>query len=194
VFGRTVTRKDARVGGFSAVPAADDRFVWIAGELDVWSADDFAASTASASAAGGAIVLELSRLSFIDSDGIRAILSLAQLLRGRGCLILHNPTPHVARVLSIVGLGRVPGVHLLDGAHEDVARADGPGAWSGAAAFADLVADVDRRMTRARRIGDRNGQLRTRATSLLCELGTLRAERPRRAASLSHRPATTGTV
>ena len=159
---------------FRAVPATDDRFVWMSGELDTRSADEFAAATAGAIRAGGAIVLDLTRLTFIDSDGIRAMLSAIRQVAGRGCLVLHNPTPHVAKVLSIVGFATIPGVHLLDARHADVAPPDGPGAWSRTAAFRHLVLDTDDLIRRATQTARRSERLLGRSASLLVDARRLR--------------------
>jgi anti-sigma B factor antagonist len=56
--------------------------------------------------------LDLSDLEFIDSSGIRALIQVAQLLHGRGRLILESPRGAVARVLEIVGADRWPDVEV----------------------------------------------------------------------------------
>jgi anti-sigma B factor antagonist len=101
--------------------------VWFSGELDASSADDVGAAMTTATSAGGAVLIDLTRLTFVDSDGIRALLGVAARLSGRGCLILHNPTPHVAKVFEIVVIAGVPSIHLLDARHGDIAVPDARG-------------------------------------------------------------------
>jgi anti-anti-sigma factor len=118
---------------FRAVPASDDRFVWLHGELDAATAERLRGALDGAVRSGGPVVLDLTRLAFIDSDGIRALIDVAERLDGRGCVILHNPSEHVGKVFGIVRLSDVPNVHVLDARHGDMAPPDGPGAWSRAA-------------------------------------------------------------
>lgn len=165
---------------FGAVPAQDNRFVWLSGELDMWSTDAFAAAMRDAVAAGGAVVLDLSRLSFLDSDGIRSIISVARQLSGRGCLILHNPSAHVAKVLDVVGIDGLPDVHLIDARHGDRALPDGPGAWTRTAAFVHTLVDREFRMERVRATARRTAHLRRRTALLVDETRGLRATGRRR--------------
>jgi anti-anti-sigma factor len=63
---------------------------------------------------GGAILVDLSELTFMDSTGISAFLRAAVSLRGRGCLILHGEQDRVRRVMDIVRLdGSVPNLHRV---------------------------------------------------------------------------------
>lgn len=81
----------------------------IAGELDIHSARVLDEGSAMACQAGArTIVADLSGISFIDSSGLRVLVSLWQRLRARGGnLVLHRPTPQTMRILDIVGLTRL---------------------------------------------------------------------------------------
>ena len=85
---------------------------FLGGELDVATAPVLTESIAASVERGGAIVLDLGALTFIDSMGVHAIADAARTLGSRGCLVLHSPQPPVARVLELVRLGSAPNVHL----------------------------------------------------------------------------------
>jgi anti-anti-sigma factor len=87
--------------------AASDGVFYLAGELDLLSAERLEAevSEAGRTAPSGEadLVFDLSDLTFVDSTGIRAFLRLARAITPR-CLVLRAPTAHVAHVLEIVGI------------------------------------------------------------------------------------------
>ena len=63
--------------------------------------DAFLEDTAGALDSPGDIVLDLTRLTFIDSSGLKAVAELAQ--RVDGIVVLRCPPPNVLRVLDILG-------------------------------------------------------------------------------------------
>jgi anti-anti-sigma factor len=69
-------------------------------------------------------VLDLSKLSFIDSTGIRVMISAFQRARSEAWeLTVRNPQPAVLRVIKLVGLDQLLGLDSHNGpaAHRDVA-------------------------------------------------------------------------
>jgi anti-anti-sigma factor len=79
------------------------------GELDLATADVLRSRVAQLAPApgGGPIVLDLSRLSFIDCAGLRALCQLHEAFRasgGRG-LVVRNLQPQVRKVFDLVGIG-----------------------------------------------------------------------------------------
>ena len=50
------------------------------------------------------LVIDLTRLEFIDSTGLSAILQANRKLDGKGQLVLREPTPLVRQVLEVTGL------------------------------------------------------------------------------------------
>jgi anti-anti-sigma factor len=59
------------------------------------------------------VVVDLSELSFADSSLMLDLAALARRLRmGGGTVLLRSPQPHVARLIELVGLDRLPGVVL----------------------------------------------------------------------------------
>jgi anti-anti-sigma factor len=60
----------------------------------------------------GDITLDLAGLEFMDSTGIKLIISTARTLEGRGVLILRSPAAPIRRVLDLVQIDRVPNVKV----------------------------------------------------------------------------------
>jgi anti-sigma B factor antagonist len=85
---------------------------FLGGELDLASAPVLTDAIAPSVEHGGAIVLDLAALTFIDSMGVHAIAAAGRTLGSNGCLIVHAPQPSVARVLDLVGLDAAPNIHV----------------------------------------------------------------------------------
>ncbi|MEV0155125.1 STAS domain-containing protein [Micromonospora sp. NPDC050686] len=97
------------------------------GEIDMSSADALEAALREAVRRpdARAVLVDLSRVDFLDSAGVRA------LLRGADAGAVHavpvrvtDPQPAVARILRITGVGP-----LLGWADGEAYRADGPARW-----------------------------------------------------------------
>jgi anti-anti-sigma factor len=82
------------------VRCGPDGSVCVSGELDMVSAHRLAPEALELDGTGD-LVLDVSRLSFIDSTGIRAILNLAARTAPRP-VVLRHPRPNVEHVLNIV--------------------------------------------------------------------------------------------
>ncbi len=86
----------------------------LTGELDMSTAPELDQVLEAAVEHGGAILVDLSELRFMDSTGIHTLMKAARSLGGRGCLILHGEQERVGRVFDLVGInGNVPGLHRL---------------------------------------------------------------------------------
>ena len=85
-----------------------DSVVWLSGELDMLKADAVV-DVAAAAARERQVTLDLSRLSFIDSSGIRAILRVAD---ETDEVVLRGPTPAVRKVLDLSGIVGRRGIRL----------------------------------------------------------------------------------
>jgi anti-anti-sigma factor len=85
---------------------------FLGGELDMDTAPRLEEATRASVAAGGPQLFELSAVSFIDSTGIRAFLSIARRVGDRGCILLHAPQERVRRVLELVRITDVGNIHL----------------------------------------------------------------------------------
>ena len=76
--------------------------VIVCGELDMVGAPALEATLRALPAGATDVRLDLSQLSFIDSAGLKALLTGHELMGGR--LTLKNPQPQLLRVLQITGL------------------------------------------------------------------------------------------
>jgi anti-anti-sigma factor len=78
----------------------------IRGDIDLASASDFETALRTAlDAAPSAIVIDLTELTFIDSSGLRVLVSLSKDAQSQGATIgLRNVPRHAQRVLDITGL------------------------------------------------------------------------------------------
>jgi anti-anti-sigma factor len=85
------------------------------GELDVATVDLLNSLLDEAALASGPFVVDMTSLRFIDSQGIRALLNVATALERHGwCLYLHVDDGEVGRALAVVGLAKVPNIHIID--------------------------------------------------------------------------------
>jgi len=83
-----------------------DRWFRVAGELDLATAERLVDRLGPVAEAPGDLHLEASRLTFIDSSGLHALIRLSRKLDDHGRLILHRADPFVRNVVSIAGLDR----------------------------------------------------------------------------------------
>jgi anti-anti-sigma factor len=86
--------------------------LFLGGELDLSTVPALEEAMRGPIATGGPIILDLSALSFADSTGIHAFLSIARRLGERGCLILHAPRENVRRVLDLVRITDMAHIHV----------------------------------------------------------------------------------
>jgi anti-anti-sigma factor len=95
------------------------------GEIDLANADELKQALVGTSTPG--VVLDLNGVSYLDSAGIRAILTGARALSERSCrfVIVAEPSARVQVVLRIAGLERGLVVDELQGAL-DLVREDDP--------------------------------------------------------------------
>ncbi len=78
----------------------------VRGDIDLASASDFETALRTAlDAAPSSIVVDLAELSFIDSSGLRVLVSVSKDAQSRGATLgLRNVPRHAQRVLDITGL------------------------------------------------------------------------------------------
>jgi anti-sigma B factor antagonist len=81
--------------------------VVVEGELDLAAAPDFSAWLARAETSPApAIVVDLDRVSFMDSSGVHALLQFSVSERNRHRLGVTRGSPQVQRLLEVTGLTR----------------------------------------------------------------------------------------
>jgi anti-anti-sigma factor len=89
-------------GAFEVEIGAGDGVVSVRGEIDHVTIDRVVRAVESA---GDVVVLELARVTFIDSSGLQGVLRTQQAARSRGGdVVLRRPSHVVDRVLEITGL------------------------------------------------------------------------------------------
>jgi anti-anti-sigma factor len=89
------------------VERGDAVVVVVKGEVDLSAASQFAQSLARAGLSDApAIVLDLDRVSFMDSAGVHVLLQFSVSERGRGRLAVTRGSPQVRRLLEVTGVRR----------------------------------------------------------------------------------------
>jgi anti-anti-sigma factor len=83
------------------VRRASDGVLYVAGELDMASANRLLDDTLQRVDGERNLVLDLSELSFVDSTGVRTFLRLAKSVEPRS-LVLRNPQGSVAHLFDVV--------------------------------------------------------------------------------------------
>jgi anti-anti-sigma factor len=86
----------------------------VAGEIDISNSSSVTDLLRKGFRAGDAPHLDLSRVSFCDISGIRALVSLARELGPSRCLLLHGLPPQLETVLKVTGWADLPGLELCD--------------------------------------------------------------------------------
>jgi anti-sigma B factor antagonist len=81
----------------------------VEGEVDADNCQELGAGIEPALTDGvDTLVIDASRLAFIDSSGITELLRIRDLMKDRGGVCrIQEPTEHVRRILEITGLGDV---------------------------------------------------------------------------------------
>ncbi|MBB4691013.1 STAS domain-containing protein [Paractinoplanes abujensis] len=80
----------------------------VRGEVDLTNRDAFEAAIASRVDTGHDLAIDLSKLTFIDAGGLRALARAAARLEGQGRLLrLSGPSRHLRRLLVLVGLAHL---------------------------------------------------------------------------------------
>lgn len=92
--------------------APTDEGFELEGELDMATAADLAEFLRHSEKGPDPILLDFSRISFMDSSGLRVILEAAGRRNGDGPLVILHPTSQVQRVLDISIPGGTPGLEV----------------------------------------------------------------------------------
>jgi anti-anti-sigma factor len=91
----------------------------IGGEIDVSNSNELEHELLTLRSVGAALIIDLSRVDFLDSSGLAILHNLAHRLRHRSLrlVIVCAPTCHARRVIELTGLGlEVPVVDRRDDA------------------------------------------------------------------------------
>lgn len=102
----TVEMRAARLRVRPGSPAGDAVCLRLEGQLDHESALPLARVLLDAQRMGSALVLDLSRLSFLDVTGLRVLVDAARRACSGGCeLVLRAPSTQTLRLFRLTGLG-----------------------------------------------------------------------------------------
>jgi anti-anti-sigma factor len=97
---------------FEISPLADAVGLRLSGEFDRSSLAELRRALASVSTKSE-LVLDLSELTFMDSSGLGALLSLAGSRNGNGPVVLRNPSAPLERLLALVAIEQHPNIEVL---------------------------------------------------------------------------------
>jgi len=92
--------------------------IQLSGELDLSTVRQLNEALAPMVSAGGAIILDLSELEFMDSSALQAIYEAAKSLDGRGCLIIHgleNGSVWLRMLSEFAQISDLPNIHVIPG-------------------------------------------------------------------------------
>src|SRR5919106_4116348 len=93
------------------VQADPDGTLRLSGEFDLSAVETFRLAIETSADPDREIVLDLTDLTFLDSSGIRAILTMAQEIGTNGVL-LRKARPNVRRVIELIGIEGRSGIRL----------------------------------------------------------------------------------
>ena len=83
------------------------------GEIDLATAEEFATALKSWIEAGGPVTVDLSKVTFMDSTGIHALIRSAEALGDRGCIIVHGAHDGIQKVFELTMLDSVTNIHVI---------------------------------------------------------------------------------
>jgi anti-anti-sigma factor len=102
---------DPEGSGLRARTESSSRTILLEGELDLASQDVLSEAIGMLAADGGPITLNLEKLEFMDSSGLRAVIVAA---RQADALILRSPRGQVHQLLRLCDIERLENVRLED--------------------------------------------------------------------------------
>lgn len=91
-----------------SIEMSDDGVIVVAGEIDMAAGPIIDAAILAQEERGVPVVLDLGAVSFIDSSGLRSLLSASRRANDRSSsVVLRSVGPEVARLLDITGTARM---------------------------------------------------------------------------------------
>jgi anti-sigma B factor antagonist len=75
--------------------------VILSGDIDTATVADIASILDPSIEAGGAVIIDLSDVGFMDSAGVHLMIDAAEQLGDRGCIIVHGAHGPVERILDL---------------------------------------------------------------------------------------------
>jgi anti-anti-sigma factor len=94
------------------IEAQGPRTFFLEGELDLATVPAMQEALRGAARGRGPVTLDMAQVTFIDSSGMRAILTALRELEA-DCIILHGVHGAVQKTLDIVGIEKAENLHIL---------------------------------------------------------------------------------
>jgi anti-anti-sigma factor len=98
------------VNGFDLVP--DGHGFILSGDLDVSHAAAFENALGEVLHVGGPVGVDMRRLRFMDSSGIKTIVAAAKAAPGT-CIVLHGVHDEVQKIVEITGIEAMTNLHVM---------------------------------------------------------------------------------
>lgn len=87
----------------------------LSGEIDMATAPALEEALLTALAQGRPVTIDMRDVSFIDSSGLKTIVTAAAETAGSVPLTVKEPSPAVRRVLELFGTEQIPQIRVIDG-------------------------------------------------------------------------------
>jgi len=87
--------------------------IGFSGEIDLATAEGFAKALQPLIEAGGPVTVDLSKVTFMDSTGVHALIRSATALGDRGCIIVHGAHDGIQKVFELTMLDSVSNIHVI---------------------------------------------------------------------------------
>jgi anti-anti-sigma factor len=97
---------------FRIGPGKDDHSLVIEGEIDIATADQVVSTIGLCSMPEGDIVVDCSRVTFLDAAGVRAFVTVAAGLPEGSRLVITGASGVVLQVLELLRAGQHPGLEI----------------------------------------------------------------------------------
>jgi anti-anti-sigma factor len=89
--------------------------LFLSGEIDMASAEGVTSSLRPLIEAGGPVIIDLSKVTFMDSTGLHVIVEAAKALGERGCIIVHGADGAAAKIIEITRLAQTrENLHIIE--------------------------------------------------------------------------------
>jgi anti-anti-sigma factor len=94
--------------------AYGNNVLFVSGEIDMASAGGVTSSLSPLIEAGGPVIVDLSKVSFMDSTGLHVLIAAANALGERGCIIVHGAHGAVAKVIEMTLGNAMENIHIIE--------------------------------------------------------------------------------
>ena len=93
--------------------AAGNPIIAFSGEIDMATREGFFSALTPFLEAGGPVGVDLSGITFMDSNGVHALVQAAKALGDRGCIIIHGAHGAIRKLFELTSLESIPNIHII---------------------------------------------------------------------------------